>query len=165
VRWLTQNTEFFDFNGDVFQLQDGVLVPYEPPPVADDFWGQTIDYSWRVPDFNNVYYNTEVTIGPGVEISGIFGQAGWIPLDFTEDQIIADFPGFAGFPSHSFIGFSVFDEYNVLPNIVDVNINPSTNLTGFDESRIEFDADHINVNFSGISYGTGNILTLDVVFA
>ena len=122
MRWLTQNTEFFDFNGDVFQLQDGVLVPYEPPPVADDFWGQTIDYSWRVPDFNNVYYNTEVTIGPGVEISGIFGQAGWIPLDFTEDQIIADFPGFAGFPSHSFIGFSVFDEYNVLPEIFDVNI-------------------------------------------
>jgi hypothetical protein len=159
------NTEFFDFNGDVFQLQDGVLVPYEPPPVADGFWGQTIDYTFRFPDFNIVYYNTEVTVGSGVEISGIHGQAGFIPVDFTDDQIAVDLNAFDGFAPFSFIGFSVFDEYNVLPDIIDVNIDPSTNLPGFDESRITFDADHINVNFSGISFDPSHILTLDVVFA
>jgi hypothetical protein len=43
-----------------------------------------------------------------------------------------------------------------------VTLDSATNVPGIDASRISFDAQDIYVNFSGITYGTGQEVSLDV---
>ena len=62
----------------------------------------------------------------------------------------------------AFSGFQIFDVNGTIPAFSSVVINGATNMAGFDASRITFDADNIWVNWQGLDFNTGTIVSLDV---
>lgn len=49
------------------------------------------------------------------------------------------------------------------PALAEVTINPATNMTGFDASRISFTANQIQVDWENLGFVTSTIVRLDVV--
>lgn len=146
------------------------------PPV-DGFLGKTVDYTFE--DLGGGFrFNTDITVTTGVELpdfqtSGPANEFTTASLNITNTQLIFDFAaGKSNFPSDSFDGVRIQDQFGVLGNIVGVHINTaesSGTLTGLDASDITWTADGIAVDFRGVSYdsgtGPGPHLVLDVLFA
>ena len=45
--------------------------------------------------------------------------------------------------------------------IAGATVDPTTTMTGFDNSRVSFDADQIFVNWNGLSYVNGTVVKID----
>jgi hypothetical protein len=100
-------------------------------------------------------------VGPGVE----FECPGPFKVDVSDHQILYTLSGFEHFGESAFNGFVLSDASESVPNIVAVAI-AATTLVGFDQSRIWFDSDLIQVNFAGLHMPELMMSTLlDVTFA
>jgi hypothetical protein len=60
----------------------------------------------------------------------------------------------------AFNGFHFFDVSE--PGFGSVALDSATDVPGIDGYRVTFDAQDIYVNFSGITYGTGQEVSLDI---
>jgi VCBS repeat-containing protein len=139
--------------------------------LARSFDGQTVDYSTLFPDINTAFYNQDITVGPGLELTPRLWpvEFGGHPdieadLDIDGSRIIFDYtqPGF-WIPA-PFNGQRFFDEYGTLSDFSDVSI-VSNNVPEFDQSDIRFDADNIWINWAGIVFFPDSYVELDVAFA
>lgn len=70
----------------------------------------------------------------------------------------------ASLPNSNFSGLTLFDSGNNLPTITGVSIRSSTDLPGFEASRLSFDADNIHANLRGLNFRPDTRLELDVTF-
>lgn len=118
-------------------------------------------YQYLAPTTSDIVNAVPITVLPGVEVPGING-GGVASLDVSNTNILVAFYSVGSFAIESFNGFRLWDEAGGISSIVSVTINASTNMAGFDASRITFDADNIYVNFQGLSYTADTIVSLDV---
>jgi hypothetical protein len=156
------NTEFFDFADGTFQLQNGDLVPYEPP---FSLIGHTIGYEYLVPAKNNVDFNPgPITVGSGIEVPRLNRDPFFSNLDIGESTLTFNttISGLT-FPVFDFNGIHISDINGELPPITGVNL-VSTSIAGLTASDIEFDADNIYVNFSAVTLNTG-VTQFEILFA
>lgn len=126
-----------------------------------------IGYNFLYPDINTVYggalnatFYVPVgglqTIGSNADryysdqsILGIFKRDGDYGPTWNSDQA-------------SFVGWEFYDVNGTINRFTSVTLSPATNMVGLDASRISFDADHIWVNFKGLSYAKGDVVSLDL---
>jgi hypothetical protein len=126
--------------------------------------GATIRLTYEFPALGTIWNgNThDLVVGPGFEISGFPVGVAITNVDVSDTNIHVtyDIPG--NWIAASFNGFHIFDLFGSIPDFTAVSINPITNLTGFGDARITFDADNIWVDWNGLSFNSETIVSLDV---
>ncbi|HYZ85366.1 MAG TPA: hypothetical protein VE621_13230 [Bryobacteraceae bacterium] len=86
-------------------------------------------------------------VGPGVELTNF---ADFLNVNFSDTNILMTATRNANALS-SFELIRFFNVTGLIPVITDVTINPATNFTGFNASRITFDANLISVNLTALA--------------
>jgi hypothetical protein len=104
--------------------------------------GNDIGFEWLYPDTSTTLVPpTEYTVGAGVEIPDVFGST-TTSIDFSDANIVITWAGV--FTSTSgFNGPHFFDASAPINPFTSVDINPVTNVSGFDISSIAFGDDFI----------------------
>jgi hypothetical protein len=135
-----------------------------PPTVAGAiFDGQTINYQYYYPDLLSPYSNADngnKLGGPGIEVTNVADNR--VTMDISDTNIFVGYLNTAAWNAAAFNGFVITDVFGTIPDFTSVLLNPSTNLAGLDASRISFDANHIWVNWQGLSFSSENAVSLDV---
>jgi PEP-CTERM motif len=85
-------------------------------------------------------------------------------VDIRDAQIEYGQTGGTGYVPASFNGFHFFDVFGAIDDIIGVSIDASTNLAGFDASRVTFDADNIWINMESLSANAAHHVVLNVTF-
>jgi hypothetical protein len=117
--------------------------------------------------------NERVTVGPGPELVRVpedpNNAASGVPaiVDVSDTKIVL----------HSFDRQEIYsrsvaphiyatfkDLYDNVDNIAKVTVAAETHYPGFDESRIEFGANYIRIDFAGLSTDTDTVVALNVEF-
>lgn len=132
--------------------------------------GNTVEYQYLFPTINNNYPfadNGNYLVGPGIEVANIVDDVGTMDIFVTPPpyplwMIYVVFNRSGTFSQGLFNGFRITDIFGTIPDFRMVMNNTYTNMAGFDQSRITFDADHIWVNWQGLSFDWGTIVVLEV---
>lgn len=125
------------------------------------FDGKAVNFTYYFPSLSNVYQNIgNQTVGAGVE----FTSFDYFNVDLNDYQINAIFDkyGSATWSDAAFNGFRISDVNNTIQDFTSVNINATTNMAGLTADRITFDANNIWVNWQGLSFNNGTLVTLDI---
>ena len=135
------------------QAQAGVLLD-----------GKTVGYQYLIPTTSDLYYQpADFVVGPGVELPALTNNTSdYATVDFSDTNIYVDFYGAAGFTSATFNGFRLYDSLNTIAPIINVTVNPVTNLAGFSAANVSFDADNVYVNFQGLFFDASTVVSLDL---
>jgi len=128
--------------------------------------GQTVNVQYLFPDSSTVWNgnSTNVVVGAGTEISGFPVGDPRTNVDLSDSNINFTYNSSGSWSSMSFNGVHFFDVLAAIDAITGVTINGATNMSGFDASRITFDADNIWVNWQGLPFNTQTVVSLDVQF-
>jgi subtilisin family serine protease len=112
----------------------------------------------RVKD-STFFWSTVVTVSPVVtEITGRYHD---IDFDPGVPQIDILFNEAGGFGQADFNGFRFWDWKNTIAEFKKVSIW-SSNIAGFDESRIAFNGNNIYLNFEGLAFSAGSYVSLQI---
>ena len=126
--------------------------------------GQTVEYQYLFDTITTPYSsadNGNKLVGAGVEVSNIVDNDG--TMDISDTNLFVDFTDVGTYSSFgSFNGFRITDIFGAIPSFTDVSINAATNMTGFNTSRITFDADHIWVDWQSLSRDANTVVSLDI---
>ena len=134
--------------------------------------GKTVGFQYYYPDLSSPYNysaNGSYLVGEGVEVGNVIDNVA--QLDISDQNLLVTFlppaefymPSEGSFHYAEFNGFVIFDALNAIDEFVSVTINPATNLTGFDSSRLSFDANHIWINWAGLPFdGFSSVLSIDI---
>jgi hypothetical protein len=110
------------------------------------------------PDITNTIGPVTSVVGPGVELTGF---ADLLNVDFSDTGIVLTATRNAVVPN--FFELIRFADVNgTIPNFTSVTIGSGTNFANFGASRIQFIADLIQVNLTGLPILQGQVLTLAV---
>jgi hypothetical protein len=126
--------------------------------------GDPVRIEWLYPDTGTLLDSWDVIVGPGVEVPDAH-SFGAIDINLTSAQpsIIFDFTVLHGtFGSASFNGFRFSDYTGTLASFSGLTIDPITNMTGLDSSRLTFSPDEIFVNFQSLSADSDTVVGFDV---
>ena len=134
------------------------------------FDGKTVSVDYRWPDASSTLWaGGTATVGAGVEFPNIggFGVGNSPAVDLFDLGFQISYP--AGFDLSntglSFDGFVISDVSNTLPAITGVSLAGS-NISGFSNAQLSFDANHVYVNQVGFShFASGASISVDVSFA
>jgi hypothetical protein len=137
------------------------------PALAGPLDGATVHSQYLFTDQSSVFADYgETTVSGTTQLTDTMGGIGGIKLLASGSNLTVSFAdngfGAATWSSYPFNGFAVFDDTNSAGAITGVSINALTNMGGFDMSRISFDADHIFVNWQGLSFNAGTVVSLDL---
>jgi hypothetical protein len=136
-------------------LACGVAIPAR----ANLLTGDTIR-TWELyPDLSTIYAGPVDVVDPG-SILSFPGFAPIADITFNDANITITMTRDATAYTSAFNGFRFFDVSEAL--IGSVSIDSATDVPGIDASRVNFDAQDIYVNFSGITYSTGQEVSLDL---
>jgi hypothetical protein len=126
------------------------------------FIGKTVTGQHLFPDLATVFETSDATVGAGTEFSML---GGLYTVDVSDTNLVFNIFGQGySFTPATFNGFHLFDTNGTIDAIVNVTID-SSNLAGFDPSRISFDANNIWVNFQSLSLDPASTVSLNVAFA
>ena len=123
--------------------------------------GQTIQMTYRFPTINDVISTTTSVVGPAIEWSNFIGE---VSVDASDTNIRFQFLSTSSWAPATFSGFGFFNVNGTIPGFAGVTLN-STNMAGFVQSNISFDADHIYVNWQGLSYTPATFVSIDIAAA
>ncbi len=139
------------------------------------FFGKTIEFDIEVAgDNTQVGPPALVTVDDNVELTdfpGLFGSAtiniANLFFDISTTRIEADFSqaGTGFFPAANFNGYIVRDVNDVLPDILNVTIDPTMNSLGLMPDDVTFDANTIRVNVENLPFNPNSTFAIDVEFA
>jgi hypothetical protein len=129
--------------------------------------GQTLVYQYLFPDTSSpVCSARNDVVAPGVEIAptGDDCASGHYAfnysVDYSDTSILVTYVTSGGWAPATFNGFVVNDVNGTIPAF---NATLGfTDVTGFDASRLTFDADNIFLNWQDLSYQTGNTIRIDL---
>ena len=131
------------------------------------FIGKTIGVETQFPSQGSVCCGSgTAVVGPGQEFppgsfptynSQAFVDIGDLSVEYGQT-------GGTIYTGAAFNGFRFFDVFATIDPIVNVSIDPATNLPGFNASRLSFDADNIFINMQGLSASGAHQVVLDVQF-
>jgi hypothetical protein len=126
---------------------------------ADVLTGDTIR-TWELyPDLSTIYAGPVDVVDPGA-ILAFPSFAPVVNIFFNDANITIQMARDATAYTSAFNGFRFLD-LSEAP-FTSVTLDPATNVPGIDASRVTFDAQDIYVNFSGITYSTGQRVSLDL---
>lgn len=135
--------------------------------LAQSFNGSTLNYQYYYPTNSSPFAtpsNGPILVGSGIEIADVSG-GGWASLNVSGANIFVNYyAGPTSWTAALFNGWVLSDQSNNLANISGVTVNSATNMAGFSSSNILFTADTISVNWQGLSFDAGTIVSLDVAF-
>ena len=129
--------------------------------------GNTLGVETQFPKVGAVCCGSaNVVVGAGVELPpGSFPS--YKPeafVDASDLQIEYGQTAATSYSAETFNGFHFFDVFAEIDDIVGVSIDPSTNLSGFDSSRLSFDANNIYINLQGLFPDSAHHVVLDLQF-
>lgn len=143
------------------------LVLMVPGSASATFVGQEILYEFLLPYPSTPLESATFSVGSGPDfVTGL--AAGQAVLDFGASTIlIGPFQAV-----HSDIvalifldsGFRFSDFSGGLADIASVSISPMTTVSGITPDRLEFTADSVQLDLSGLSAGFGEVIRLEAVF-
>ena len=153
----------------VFALTAGALlaVAAAAPALAGPLDGASVHSQYLFPSLADQYEEYGNTTVTGLtQLTDHLGGVPGIRLLASGSNLTASFNDEAYGDEYwsfgDFNGFVVFDDTNTAGAITSVTINAATNMAGFDASRISFDADHIFVNWQGLWFNSGTVVSLDL---
>lgn len=128
--------------------------------------GKTIHVQWLSPNMSTILngFDYDYVVGSDKEIENIVGTN--MDVDFFDTSILFSFDFTATFSYETFNGIRIEDRAGNVPDFMSASYSadPGTTLpSGFDASRISYDANNIYVNFRGIEGATSRTVRLDVV--
>jgi hypothetical protein len=137
------------------------------PALAGPLDGASVHSQYLFPSTGDLYEDYGNTTVTGVtQLTDHLGGVPGIRLLASGSNLTASFAddayGATFWNPSDFNGFVVFDDTNTAGAITSVTINGATNMVGFDASRISFDADHIYVNWQGLSFDNSTVVSLDL---
>ena len=122
-------------------LTSGDEIVIERVRTGRFFWSRVVTVSPSVTEISTPYH--DIDLDPGVpQIDILFNRAG-------------------GFSQADFNGFRFWDMKNTIADFKKVSIW-SSNIAGFDESRITFNGNNIYLNFEGLAFSAGNYVSLRI---
>lgn len=128
--------------------------------------GGTVRYQYYFPNLSSPYGNASngnYVVGSGVEIANVADRVA--SLDITGSQLIVTFSETGSFGAAAFNGWTLTDIFNAIDDFTGVTIDSTSNMAGFDQSRISVTNDVISVNWQGIGFSNGTRLVLNVATA
>lgn len=134
-----------------------------PAAHSAPFWGETVNYTYYFPTSGNTYGysdNGNVVVGAGVEVANMVDNVA--SMDISDTNIRVDFRADSNFVGSAFNGWVLTDVLSSIDAFTSVTIDAITNMAGFSSSNISFDADHIRVNWQGLSFNRDTVVSLTV---
>ena len=129
-------------------------------PASALLTGNSVGIQYIFPDITTVYQDLGSNL---VGTDGPTAFPGYFDFSFTDATATTSAFQFASsWTTTSFNGFRLYDFNNTIAAFTSVTINPASNMTGLDASRITFDANNIYVNWNGLNFDSGTIVTLDI---
>jgi len=128
--------------------------------------GKTLnDLYFSGPDKNTpveTYFNGNFVVGPGFELLPDLSIGADAALDVSDTQITLVFA--ASFAGGGSVGVfdRISDVFGQVRPFTSFTVNPSTTVVGFDQSRLSFDENNLFIDYTGLSYTTGQKLVFDV---
>ena len=92
----------------------------------------------------------------------VFSSAGDITFTISSDQIVTS--GYVGGASSASFNGPMFTVVSGGAPITGVTIDPSTNVVGFNSSRVSFTSTSVSENVEGLSFPSSPNITLDLTF-
>lgn len=137
------------------------------------FINRTLGYQYQFPNYNTsapYIQGNNFVVGAGVERQDVQATSAgngsdFASLDVSDTQVAAIYYASATWSTQPYNGFRLYDVNNTVSAITSVTIDPSTNMVGFNASRVSFDADNINVNWQGLTFNQSTVVRLNVTFA
>ncbi len=122
--------------------------------------GNSVGIQYIFPDIVSVYQDLGSNL---VGTDGPTAFPGYFNFSFTDTTATtSDFQFSSSWTATDFNGFHLYDVNGTIAPITSVSINAVTNMVGLDASRITFDANNIYVNWNGLSFDGGTVVTLDI---
>lgn len=153
----------------IFALTAGALlaVVAAAPALAGPLDGASVHSQYLFPSVDSQYEDYDnTTVTGATQLTDHLGGVPGIRLLASGSNLTASFAddiyGATYWTPADFNGFEVFDDTNTAGAITSVTINGATNMVGFDSSRISFDADHIFINWQGLSFDNSTVVSLDL---
>jgi len=139
-----------------------------PAAHSAPFWGETVNYTYYFPTSGDTYGDGwgesadigNVVVGAGVEVANMVGNVA--SMDISDTNIRVDFRADSSFTGSAFNGWVLTDVLSSIDAFTSVTIDAITNMAGFSSSNISFDADHIRVNWQGLSFNRDTVVSLTV---
>ena len=132
-------------------------------PVLDGQTIQTTDFHGTAPDATLIIGPVSSVVGAGTELTG-FGWEEFLNIDFSDTNILITAATDQPFGFLEVVRF--FDAIGNIPSLTDISVNPSTNYSGFDATRISsFNSDLIQINLTGLNGLQGQQISLDLTAA
>lgn len=129
--------------------------------------GSTVTEEYRFPELLAPYPFAEYlpqtfVVGAGQESSIIVDDVTTFNVDFGDTSLLLNVDTVLTNPTWTSSNFNgiVFSSSN-FSQLSGVGLNSSTNLSGFDLSRVTLTGDQLRLNFAGLSYDTNTIVGLD----
>jgi hypothetical protein len=139
-----------------------LLLGTAAPASAQTFLGADMTFHHDFPSLGNHLATNNFVVGPGVEAP--LGYSGLYSVDVGANTILIDFTGTSSWSPASFNGAVLRDTgANDVPNILGATLT-STNLVGFNASRVTFDAQAVYLNFQGLSFDPSRQILVTVDF-
>lgn len=133
--------------------------------------GSTVTEEYRFPDLSTPYPFAEYlpqtfVVGAGQESSIIIETVTTFNVDFGDTSLLLDFDTVLNSPSWTSADFNgiVFSSSS-FSQLVGVELNSTTNMTGFDLSRVTLAGNELRLNFAGLGYDTDTVVGLDFAAA
>ena len=127
--------------------------------------GKTVSFTYLFPDASSVYAssaNGNYVVGAGVEIpNGVCcGFEG--AVDISDSNIRVDFHDSSTYSGAAFNGFRISDVFNTIDDFTTASVNAVTDMVGFGAGNVTFDANNIDVNWQGLSFDSGRVVSIDL---
>ena len=102
------------------------------------------------------------TVGPGPEVtvSNVPGLVNCL-VDVSDYSVTFEYPQSNQAASGVFNGYILAEYSASIPPFQMAIVDPSTTVVGFDQSRVSFDATHVYINESGLTFQAGQQVTVD----
>jgi len=130
--------------------------------------GKTLNLQYfSGPDKNtpaDTYFNGNFVVGPAVEF--LPDQNSESSEDFSDTQITLVFSAKGSDQSGAAVVVDrIYDVFGQVAPFTSFTVNPSTTVVGFDQSRLSFDENNLFIDYTGLSYTTGQKLVFDITAA
>ena len=129
-------------------------------PILDGQTIQTTDFHGTASDTTVIIGPVSSVVGPGTELTG-FGWSEFLNINFSDTNILITALIDQPFGFLEVLRF--FDVNGTIPAFTSFSVNPATNWTGFDASRVsDFDSDVIALNLTALNGLQGQQISLDL---